>query len=105
MLALAAAALIGAAALVGAGCDGETGPGARQRGREVFAEDCSRCHTLSGRERGAVGGDLARTRLSVADLASFARVMPARTPLSVDDSRAVAEYVREVAASLERSGR
>jgi mono/diheme cytochrome c family protein len=68
----------------------------------IFTEDCSRCHTLVGREEGAVGGDLARTRLDVATLASFAKVMPARAPLTADDARAVAEYVHRVATS--RSG-
>src|SRR5262249_9389089 len=86
VLAPAAAALIGAAALAltGTGCGSMTMHSGQPRGRVIFAEDSSRCHTLARREEGAVGGDLARTRLNVATLASFAKVMPTRTPLTAD---------------------
>lgn len=105
-----ASAVIGVvcALAVGApGCGGAgraSGAGALHRGRQIFVRSCAACHTLAGRERGAVGGDLVALRLSVADLASFARVMPVRPRLSRADALAVAEYIHSVAASLRRRG-
>jgi mono/diheme cytochrome c family protein len=63
------------------------------RGQAIFDRSCASCHTLDGRESGAVGGDLVNAHLSARDLASFARVMPVRPPLSRADARAVAAYV------------
>jgi mono/diheme cytochrome c family protein len=68
-----------------------------RRGEAGFVRACASCHTLSGHDRGTPGGDLAAPRLSVADLASFARVMPVRPHLSERDAAAVAEYVHAVA--------
>jgi hypothetical protein len=48
--------------------------------------------------------DLILAHLSVADLASFAKVMPTRTPLSGADGLAVAEYVHSVVSSSGRRG-
>ena len=72
-----------------------------RRGYVVFDRSCSGCHTISGRDSGATGGDLAVARLSVGSLASFARVMPGR--LSSRDVAAVAAYVHAVASR--RAGR
>jgi mono/diheme cytochrome c family protein len=72
---------------------------ALRHGRLIFARSCAGCHTLAGRESGAVGGDLVNAHLSVADLASFAKVMPAPKRLSSADLLAVAEYVHSVTAS------
>jgi hypothetical protein len=69
----------------------------------VYDRSCTGCHTLSGRERGAQGGDLALTGLDAADLASFARTMPVRPPLDAADANAVAEYVHAVAARFSSS--
>jgi mono/diheme cytochrome c family protein len=68
-------------------------PTAIQRGHGIFEKECSSCHTLTGHETSVDGGDLAIERMSVADIASFARVMPLKHPLSRADARAVALYV------------
>jgi mono/diheme cytochrome c family protein len=67
-------------------------------GSAVFAASCAGCHTLTGHDTPARGGDLAIARLSALDVASFVRVMPVRlTPRQVD---AVAAYVHSVAVSV-----
>jgi mono/diheme cytochrome c family protein len=70
------------------------------RGEAVFAASCTPCHTLTGHDTPARGGDLAIARLSVADVASFVRVMPVR--LSPSQVEAVAAYVH---AEARRSAR
>jgi mono/diheme cytochrome c family protein len=62
-----------------------------QRGRAVFAAACTSCHTLTGRNSRAPGGDLATGRFSVPDIESFVRIMPVH--LSPADEHAVAVYV------------
>jgi mono/diheme cytochrome c family protein len=61
------------------------------RGHEVFGRACSRCHTLTGRDTGARGGDLAVLHLGTAAVVSFTSQMPVR--LSDADVRAVSAYV------------
>jgi len=65
----------------------------QQRGKTVFAAACSSCHTLTGHDSHAPGGDLAIARLSTKAVASFVRVMPVH--LSAADAYAVATYVHE----------
>jgi mono/diheme cytochrome c family protein len=65
-----------------------------QRGHAIFEHDCSSCHTLTGHETRVDGGDLAIADLRVADIASFARVMPLRQPLTQRDALIVARYIR-----------
>jgi len=91
-----AAAVAMAVALLG-GCGGRGTP---QRGRTVFVSSCANCHTLVGRDSGRDNGDLANRHFSVADLASFARVMPVRPRLSQADALAVAEYIHSVSSSI-----
>jgi mono/diheme cytochrome c family protein len=83
-----------------AGC-GHTAGASRsavlRRGSAIFASSCAGCHTLDGKESGAVGGDLVKAHLSIAALISFTRVMPARRPLSHTGVVDVAEFVHEVA--------
>jgi mono/diheme cytochrome c family protein len=62
----------------------------------VFAAACAGCHTLTGRDSNAPGGDLAIAKLGARDIASFVRVMPVH--LSPADVEAVATYVHVVAA-------
>lgn len=62
-------------------------------GRAIFDRSCARCHTLTGHDTSAPGGDLRAGRLTAADVASFARVMPVHPSLSAADARAVAQYV------------
>jgi mono/diheme cytochrome c family protein len=86
-----------AVALLG-GCG--AGRGTPERGRTVFVSSCADCHTLTGRDSGRDNGDLAKPRLSVADLESFAKVMPVRPKLSQADVLAVAQYVHSVSSSI-----
>ena len=79
-----------------AGCGG----GHRADGRLVFRHSCSGCHTVSGHNTPAPGGDLAMTKLDIADITSFVRVMPVH--LSPDKIRAVAAYVHAVEAKKAR---
>lgn len=93
-----AVAVVAAVALL-AGC-GDGGGGQDARGRTIFDRSCSGCHSLTGRDVGRPGGDLAALRLSRADVASFGRVMPVR--LSADEVDAVAAYVVDRARRLRR---
>ena len=62
-------------------------------GEAIFQHDCASCHTVDGREHGAIGGDLVKAHLGVRDLASFARVMPVRPRLDAQEADAVARYI------------
>ena len=63
------------------------------RGRALFERDCARCHTLTGHDTNAPGGDLRVGHLDAAAIASFARVMPVTPRLDAADVRLVAAYV------------
>jgi mono/diheme cytochrome c family protein len=103
MRAVVAGAAIAACLL--AGCGSRAGGSARiAQGRQIFASQCSGCHTLAGREHGASGGDLVLAHLHEKDLASFARVMPTKQPLSAEQARAVASYVVSVVSAAGASG-
>jgi mono/diheme cytochrome c family protein len=93
-------AALAAVAFVAAGCGGH----ARHPdlGRSVYEQDCAGCHTLSGRERGSIGGDLVNANLGVVDIASFALEMPTPRRLTKTQADAVARYVDAVAATLRR---
>jgi mono/diheme cytochrome c family protein len=73
-------------------------------GAKVFRAECGGCHSLTGREHGAMGGDLAIPTLSVADIESFALQMPTPRPLSHEEARAVAAYVHRKELVRIRSG-
>jgi mono/diheme cytochrome c family protein len=79
-----------ALATAAGGCGGQHA----SDGRAIYDRSCSGCHSLTGHERGADGGDLATLHLGVRDLASFARVMPVTPPLTREQALAVARYVR-----------
>jgi mono/diheme cytochrome c family protein len=83
---LAAVAL--AVALAGCG-----GGHSSARRRAIFARDCASCHTLTGHDTNAIGGDLRVGHLDAAAIASFARVMPVEPRLDSADLRAVSAYV------------
>ena len=71
-------------------------------GSALFAEDCSKCHSLIGNEsRRRQGGDLLDHWFSRQDLLEFAREMPVRRPLSPAQLAAIVDYVfgRERSAS------
>ena len=84
-----------AVALLLCGCGGR-----HDTGRAIFAASCAGCHSLTGHDTRASGGDLAIATRSVAAIASFTRVMPVR--LSAAQVRAVAVYVHAAAAKLRR---
>lgn len=71
------------------------------RGRQVFAQACAACHTLTGQNSDTRGGDLAIANLSADEIASFVRVMPVR--ISDSDTAAVAAYVRDQIVRCQRS--
>ncbi len=73
------------------GCAGRRTPA--ERGRAIFDRSCAACHTLSGHDTDAPGGDLGVGRLTASQVASFARVMPVDPPLDAADARAVGAYV------------
>src|SRR6266404_8290009 len=77
-----------AAAFLVAGCGGGH---AAAPGRAIFSSSCSGCHTLTGHDTRARGGDLAIADLSVAEIVSFVRVMPVR--LTPAEESEVAAYV------------
>lgn len=83
-----AAAVVLALLLTGCGAGRHTA-----RGRVLFEHDCARCHTLTGHDTNAPGGDLREGHLDAAAVASFARVMPVKPRLDAADLRAVAAYV------------
>ena len=84
-----------------AGC-GATGVATRPAGRALFAEDCSVCHSLSGRvSPRQQGGDLLGFHASRAVMIQFSGEMPVRDRLSQAQLRAVADYV----VAVERRGR
>ena len=95
-------AALAAAAFFAAGCGGHARHA--DTGRSIYEQDCSGCHTLSGRERGSIGGDLVNANLGVADVASFAMEMPTPRRLTKTQADAVARYVDAVAATLRRRG-
>ena len=86
--------------LCGCGGHGRALSAGLQLGRSVFASACASCHTLTGRDSDARGGDLAVAKLSARDIASFVRIMPVR--LSRADVEAVSAYVHAAAAGSAR---
>lgn len=70
-----------------------TGCGGRSLGERTFAAKCGGCHTLTGHDTRADGGDLALGTFSVADVEAFAAVMPVRPRLGRRELHAVAVYV------------
>jgi mono/diheme cytochrome c family protein len=91
-------ALVLAAAVGGCGSTG----GEQRSGRALFAQDCSACHSLSGRQsQRRQGGDLLALRVGRQALLQFVREMPVRHPLGPAELRSVTAYV----LSVERRGR
>ena len=83
------------AATACAGCGGGHRESAQvAAGHKIFAGACAYCHTLTGHDTPIDGGDLGDHLFSLADLESFARVMPVRPRLSAAQVRQVAAYVR-----------
>jgi mono/diheme cytochrome c family protein len=58
----------------------------------VFNTACATCHTLTGHDTPAQGGDLAIAPLSRHTIASFIHIMPVH--LARADSAAVAAYIQ-----------
>jgi mono/diheme cytochrome c family protein len=102
--ALGSAVAVALTALVAGGCGGAgqspTTGTSTVGGAALFARACGGCHTLTGHDTAADGGDLALGHLSVADIVSFTEVMPNRPRLSRADTVSVAEYVRAMARDV-----
>ena len=80
--------------LLAASCGGKSSASQRAQlaeGRALFTQSCSGCHTLTGHDTRATGGDLAIADLDVAEIVSFIRVMPVH--LTSRDEQLVAAYV------------
>ncbi len=93
------AALLGALILLLAGCGASSGPpaGLGSSGREVFAHECSFCHSLSGHSSAQQqGGDLLDARLRRPVLYQFTAEMPVRHRLSRTELNAVVAYILDV---------
>jgi mono/diheme cytochrome c family protein len=89
-------------AIVGtlSGC-GVTRAVSQPAGKALFAQDCSACHSLSGRESPRrQGGDLLDFHSNRAVMLQFASEMPVRHRLGPVQLRAVADYV----IAVERRG-
>ena len=98
--ALAALAIL---TLLLCGCGGQTQPeSTSQRGKAVFVAACSSCHTLTGHDSRAPGGDLAIGRFTVPEIESFVRIMPVH--ISPAEVQAVAIYVHSKMAPSGQSG-
>jgi mono/diheme cytochrome c family protein len=86
-----------------AGC-GTAGGGEPSAGQALFAQDCSSCHSLSGRQAPRrQGGDLVGLHVGREAMLQFVREMPVSHRLSPAEVRAVAGYVLAVEHSR-RSG-
>lgn len=75
-------------------CGGRSGASQRAQlaeGRALFTQSCSGCHTLTGHDTRATGGDLAIADLDVAEILSFIHVMPVH--LTTREAQVVAGYV------------
>lgn len=76
-----------------AGCGGSPQASA-PTGRQLFAQDCSACHSLIGNESlRRQGGDLLHFVFTSRQLLSLAREMPVRRPLSAPALATVVSYV------------
>jgi mono/diheme cytochrome c family protein len=95
------AAAVGASAVL-SGCHAHGHATSGDSGRLIYTQSCSNCHTLTGHDTHAPGGDLLEADLGVADLESFARTMPTRPPLTAADAHAVSEYIH---AAMHRGNR
>jgi mono/diheme cytochrome c family protein len=61
----------------------------------IFDRSCGHCHTLTGHDTNATGGDLGLGTLTVAQIASFTRVMPTHPALTATQIDVVARYVAQ----------
>jgi mono/diheme cytochrome c family protein len=94
--AVAEAFALGLLVVALAGCGSVAQPRSPS-GRALFGQECSSCHSLSGREDARrQGGDLLSFRSSRAALVQLTREMPVRRPLSAGGLRAVVDYVMAV---------
>jgi mono/diheme cytochrome c family protein len=97
--ALTAAALT----LVLCGCGGHSTnqTGRQGQGKAIFASVCTGCHTLTAAANTKPGGDPAIPGLTIAQLATYVRVMPVHlTPGQID---AVAIYLHATATTKQTS--
>lgn len=83
--------VVASVALTGCDSASRTRPAS---GKALFAEDCSACHSLIGKESlHRQGGDLLGYRFNRQDLLEFAREMPVRRPPHPAQLQAIVDYV------------
>ncbi|MBV9196903.1 MAG: cytochrome c [Solirubrobacterales bacterium] len=96
----------GAIAAGAGGAIAACGSGAPARpvsGAEVFAQQCSACHSLIGNESlHRPGGDLVGYRMTRTELIEFTREMPVKRSLSRAELAAVVAYVQAAQRSAGR---
>jgi len=64
----------------------------RAQGRKLYVHACAVCHTLTGHDTHAEGGDLGVLEMSEAQMVSFARIMPI-PKMTKGELRMLARYV------------
>lgn len=78
---------------VGVGGCGSNGP-SRSAGQALFAQDCSVCHSLSGKQSPRrQGGDLLALHIGREEMLQFVREMPVRRRLGPVQLQTVSDYV------------
>ena len=102
-----AAAAAAVAAVLLSGCGGAQSDAARlgadnPAGARIFKSDCSACHTLTGHDTRSAGGDLGLLPGTVAEVESFARIMPVHPRLTPADVANIATYLVDIERELAR---
>lgn len=91
------AVLLGVVVAALSGCGSGRGPVASVSGHDVFAHQCSFCHSLSGHSTPRQqGGDLLGIHLRRLELTQYTAEMPVRHRLSRGELKAVVDYMLAV---------
>ena len=102
------AASVAALAVLLAGCGGSrhASPSparlADSAGARIFKSACAVCHTLTGHDTRSDGGDLGLLHGTVAEVESFARIMPVHPRLTPADVANIATYIVDIERELAR---
>ena len=71
-------------------------------GARIFKSACAVCHTLTGHDTRSDGGDLGLLHGTVAEVESFARIMPVHPRLTPADVANIATYIVGIERELAR---
>jgi len=74
-------------------------------GARIFKSACAGCHTLTGHDTHSDGGDLGLLPGTIAEVESFARIMPVHPRLTPTNVAIVATYIVGVERELVRHRR